>query len=408
MQRDPSSSTPVQRRSSLGTITRSALLVGAGAVLGGAVAVHSATNGNPAVAQAPAAATASAKVRPTAVATRPASTPTSSGTGGAAPVSGAAPLPQMDQLRVTAINRARVAVVEVENIGVGLGSGVIIRKDGYIVTNNHVVAGGHQYRVDLANGTQLAATLVGTDATDDLAVIRIQPPRTLPTATLGDSSRLQVGQTVLAIGNPLGVVNTVTDGIVSALNRNVSEGQQSSGGPSGSILNAVRTNAAINPGNSGGALIDLSGAVIGIPTLAAVDPEFNTPASGVGFAIPSNTVQRIAAQLIQYGKVMHSGRAAFGVAIAAVTPDVAAQYNLPVDHGLLVSKLAANGPAQKAGIAQGDVILKVDGKDVATYDNLLAILANKRAGDTVTVNAVTAQGQARTFQVTLGELAVSQ
>jgi S1-C subfamily serine protease len=150
-------------------------------------------------------------------------------------------------------------------------------------------------RVVLSTGTREPAQLAGADAANDLAVLKIAVPQGgLSVATLGDSTQLQVGQEVLAIGNPLGDTQTVTNGIVSALKRSVSEGQ---GGPT--IQNAIQTDAPINPGNSGGALVDLQGNVVGIPTLAAIDPEFNTPANGVGFAIPANRVKAILPQIIQ-------------------------------------------------------------------------------------------------------------
>src|SRR5256886_6735666 len=166
--------------------------------------------------------------------------------------------------------------------------------------------------VTLYDGTNTPAHLVGTAPADDLAVVKITPPsKGLTVATLGDSSKLKVGEDVLAIGNPLGITQTVTNGIISALGRNVDEGQGSA-----IIPNAIQTDAPINPGNSGGALVDLQGNLIGIPTLTAIDPEFNAPANGVGFAIPSNRVNFIATQIIQTGKVTHTGRAALGVRVA--------------------------------------------------------------------------------------------
>lgn len=201
-----------------------------------------------------------------------------------------------------AIAKIKNAVVEVDVVTQqgksALGSGVIIDSRGYIVTNNHVVSGAHSISVTLSDGTKLTAQLVGTDAADDLAVLKITTTKTLTVATLGDSSKLQVGQDVLAIGNPLGINETVTGGIVSALGRSVSEGQ---GGAT--INNAIQTDAALNPGNSGGALIDLQGNLVGIPTLGAINTEYNTPADGVSFAIPSNTVASVVAQLIANGHV---------------------------------------------------------------------------------------------------------
>ena len=210
-----------------------------------------------------------------------------------AAVTPSVPIPESDRLREQAIAKVDTAIVRVNNVGKGLGSGVTTSANGYVVTNYHVVSGATSLTVTLADGRTLGAKLIGTDPVDDIAVIKITASR-LPTASFGSSSSLRLGQTVLAIGNPLGIGTTVTDGIVSALNRTVNEGQN---GPqsNGSILNAVQTSAAINPGNSGGALINLAGQVVGIPTLTAVDPEFNAPASGVGFAIPSNTVQNLAA-----------------------------------------------------------------------------------------------------------------
>lgn len=204
----------------------------------------------------------------------------------------------IDAVREAVIAKVRPAVVEVDGTtanGQALGSGELIDVRGYIVTNNHVINGARSVRVVLYDGANVPASIVGTDAHDDLAVVKIQPPNgKLSVATLGDSSKLRVGQSVLAIGNPLGITQTVTNGIVSTLGRTVSEGQ------GGAILpNAIRTDAPINSGNSGGALVDLQGNMVGIPTLTAIDPEFNTPASGVGFAIPSNRVNFIVPQIIQ-------------------------------------------------------------------------------------------------------------
>ncbi len=200
-----------------------------------------------------------------------------------------------------AIAKVKAAVVEVNvttQSGSAIGSGVIIDQRGYIVTNNHVISGAQSIEVVLSDGTHLPAQLVGTDPADDLAVLKITTSKQLTVAALGDSSKLQVGQDVLAIGNPLGVTQSVSNGIISALGRTVSEGQ---GGAT--ITNAIQTDAALNPGDSGGALIDLQGNLIGIPTLGLIDPEFNTPATGVGFAIPSNTVASIVHQLIENGHV---------------------------------------------------------------------------------------------------------
>jgi putative serine protease PepD len=201
---------------------------------------------------------------------------------------------QAEQEAVIAKDKAAVVEVDVTlSNGQAIGSGDIINSQGYIVTNNHVVSGAQSIEVVLSDGTHLTAQLVGTVPADDLAVLKITTTKSLTVIQLGNSSQVQVGEEVLAIGNPLGINETVTSGIVSATGRTVSEGQ---GGAT--ITNAIQTDAPINPGNSGGALIDLQGNLVGIPTLGAVDPEFNTPANGVSFAIPSNTVATVVNQII--------------------------------------------------------------------------------------------------------------
>jgi putative serine protease PepD len=197
-----------------------------------------------------------------------------------------------------AIARIEPAVVELKvktAQGEQIGSGVIIDSKGDIVTNNHVVSGEQSIEVVLSNGSTKQAQLVGTDAGDDLAVVRIAPFAQMTVAQLADSSKLVVGQEVLAIGNPLGITETATLGIVSALNRSVTESTGTT------ISNAIQTDAAVNPGNSGGALVNLQGQLVGIPTLTAVNTESNTAANGVSFAIPSNLVKMVVQQLIQQG-----------------------------------------------------------------------------------------------------------
>jgi putative serine protease PepD len=195
-----------------------------------------------------------------------------------------------------AIARIEPTVVELKvttTQGQQIGSGVIIDTRGDIVTNNHVISGAQTIAAVLSNGSTEQAQLVGTDAADDLAVVRIQPFAHMTVAQIGNSSKLVVGQEVLAIGNPLGITETATRGIVSALNRSVTESTGTT------ISQAIQTDAAVNPGNSGGALVNLQGQLIGIPTLTAINTESNTPANGVGFAIPSNRVETVVQQLIQ-------------------------------------------------------------------------------------------------------------
>lgn len=308
----------------------------------------------------------------------------------------------IESVREAVVAKVRPSVVQINvtsQQGAKLGSGVIIDSRGYIVTNNHVIAGGQTIAVELFNGSTLPAQIVGTTPSDDLAVLKVNPSRVkLAVAMIGDSSKLKVGQDVLAIGNPLGITQTVTSGIVSALGRNVSEG------PNGALIpNAIQTDAPINPGNSGGALVDLQGNLVGIPTLTAIDPEFKTPANGVGFAIPSNRVSFIVPQLVNSGRVTHSGRAALGVEVTTVDAVFAAQNNLPVDHGALITGVTTGGPAAKAGLRAGDIIVQVDNKQITDVATLADALLSKNPGDTVQVR-VYRGSQQLTVKVKLGEL----
>ncbi len=202
----------------------------------------------------------------------------------------------IEALQEAAIAKIEPAVVELDvttTQGEQIGSGVIIDTKGDIVTNYHIVNGEESITAVLYNGSKVQVQLVGTNTADDLAVVRIQPFANMTVAQIGDSSRLVVGQEVMAIGNPLGITETATKGIVSALNRSVAESTGTT------VSNAIQTDAAVNPGNSGGALINLQGQLIGIPTLTAVNTESNTAANGVSFAIPSNLVQTVVQQILQ-------------------------------------------------------------------------------------------------------------
>ncbi len=305
-------------------------------------------------------------------------------------------------VREAVINKVRPEVVLITiatQQGTGLGSGVIIDNRGYIVTNNHVVSGARTAQVTLYDGTKADAQISGTDPADDLAVIKITPPaKGMAVATLGDSSKLAVGADVLAIGNPLGITQTVTNGIVSALGRTVSEGQ---GGAT--LPGAIQTDAPINPGNSGGALVDLQGNIVGIPTLTAIDPEFNAPANGVGFAIPSNRVKLIAPQIIQSGKVAHTGRAAMNISVQDVDPTLAQANNLPVSQGVQIVSVQSGGAADRAGLQAGDIIVQVDNTQVVDTSTLSDALLSKDPGNSVSVH-VYRGSQQLTVNVTLGEL----
>jgi putative serine protease PepD len=286
---------------------------------------------------------------------------------------------------VEVVRSVSPSVVQISTTA-GLGSGVVFDADGHIVTNAHVVGTARSFSVTTSSGKRLEGTLVGTFAADDLAVIHVAHAGLTP-ASFGDSSRLHIGDLAIAIGNPLGLRSSTTDGIVSALGRNVSE-------PNGATLpSVIQTSAPINPGNSGGALVDISGHVIGIPTLAATDQQLGGGAApGIGFAIPSNLVQDIASQLIEHGHVVNSHRAYLGVQVG----DAGGQ-------GAYVGTVVAGGPAAKAGFAVGDVIVSVAGKQTPTPTALGSVLAGLEPGGSVKVTFRTQSGDQKTVQVTLGE-----
>jgi putative serine protease PepD len=266
------------------------------------------------------------------------------------------------------------------------------------VTNYHVVEGAKSITVDLYDGTQLPGQLTGVDPFDDLAVVQITPPQHMDVATIGDSSTLQVGQTVIAIGNPLGITQTVTGGIVSALGRNVPEG---AGG--GYILNSIQMDAAINPGNSGGALVDLKGDLVGVPTLTIINPQFEAPASGIGFSIPSSRVEFIVPRLIQSGKVTDSGLGYLGIEGTTVTPKIASQNQFPVNEGALIVKVTPGGPADQAGLKVGEIIVQIDTTKITDMSELSSYVLSKSPGTQVTLQVY--QGnQKQTVKVTLGTL----
>ncbi|MEU8546758.1 trypsin-like peptidase domain-containing protein [Streptomyces roseoverticillatus] len=283
--------------------------------------------------------------------------------------------------------------------GDSLGSGVVYDDKGNIVTNAHVVGSAQTFKVTLATGGgAVGARLVSSYPDQDLAVVRLDDvPKTLKPATLGDSTKVEVGQIVLAMGNPLGLSSSVTQGIVSAVGRTVSEGR-AGGGTGATIANMVQTSAAINPGNSGGALVNLAGQVIGIPTLAATDPELGQGAApGIGFAIPAATVRTIAGQIVRNGRVTDSGRAALGItARTIVGPDF-------TPAGVEVVSVNQNGPADRAGLRAGDVITRVGKSDITTMQSLSEALAGLKPGDRTEVS-YNRNGDARTTTVTLGEI----
>ena len=285
---------------------------------------------------------------------------------------------------VAIIKQLTPSVVVIETNS-GLGSGVIYDTAGHIVTNAHVVGTSKTFKVTLSNGKSYSGTLVGSFAADDIAVIKITAPGLTP-AVFGDSGALSVGDFVLAMGNPLGLQSSVTEGIVSALNRQVSE-------PTGNSLpDVIQTSAAINPGNSGGALVDLKGEVVGIPTLAATDPQIGGSAPGIGFAISSNRARTIADQLIASGHVTSSGRAYLGVQL------------MDTNNGVGVYSVAAGSPAQKGGLKAGDLILSINGEATATTSDLAQILVKLQPGNAAKLEVQHSDGTKATLNVTLGQL----
>ena len=258
------------------------------------------------------------------------------------------------------------AVVSVSTPTVGAGSGVIIRADGVILTNAHVVGNARNVEIGLADGRRVPGRVLGRDPRVDIAVVRVAL-RDLPAALVGNSDALEVGQTAIAIGNPVGLERTVTTGIVSAVNRS----------PRGFELGGlIQTDAAINPGNSGGPLLDSQGRVIGINSAIL------RGTTGLGFAIPINLAQNIAEQLITTGRIT---RAYLGITPVELEPEIVARFNLPVREGVIVRTVGQASPAARAGFRPGDIVTGVDDQPVRTVGELLTILRSRSPGQTVRV-----------------------
>ncbi|MGD0128938.1 MAG: DegQ family serine endoprotease [Terriglobia bacterium] len=275
-----------------------------------------------------------------------------------------------------------------------LGSGVIVSGDGYIVTNNHVVAKATEIEVLLSDHRSLKGKVVGADPQTDIAVVKISASN-LPVAPFGDSVQMKVGDTVMAFGNPFGQYFTVTRGIVSALGRNLAD---SGDRPE----NFIQTDAAINPGNSGGALVNVHGQVIGINT--AIIPGSNGPGGegsfiGIGFAIPSNTAKHVMEDLIKTGKV---SRGYLGVSIGNLTDALSKQFKVPDTSGALIDDVNRGGPADKAGLKNGDVIRKLNGQSIESRDQLTAMVTDINPGTVVKLD-ILRDGQPMTVNVTLGD-----
>ena len=268
-----------------------------------------------------------------------------------------------------------------------LGTGFVIDKEGYILTNNHVVEKSDEIKVKLADGKEYAAKVVGKDPKTDLALIKVDPDRPLVPLPLGDSDKLEVGDWVVAIGNPFGLGNTVTAGIVSAKYRHIG---------AGSYDNFIQTDASINPGNSGGPLLNTAGEVIGVN--AAIYSQ-SGGSVGIGFAIPVNMAKQLLPQL-KAGKVV---RGWLGVMIQKITPEIKGKLGLSDDKGALVADVTAGGPADKAGIKRGDVIVSFDGREIKEMNDLPFVVASTPVEKTVTVE-VLRKNKKEALQVKVGEL----
>ena len=311
----------------------------------------------------------------------------------------------LQQTVINVVNTDQPSVVEItgqSSQGEDIGSGDVVRSNGYIVTNDHVVNGFGNFMVTLASGSQLSASVVGEDPGDDLAVLKVSASnlRVLPFA---NSSKVQVGAFVVALGTPLGLQSSATFGIISALNRTASE---ASSGTGATLTGLVQTSAPINPGNSGGALVNLQGQLVGIPTLGQTNNETGTQADGIGFAIPSNRISYVVNQLISSGHITATGQGFLGIQGEDVTPQLASLDNLSVQSGVLVAGFsndsAGKSPAQQAGIQQGDVIVAVNGTQVSSSTDLAGILLNDAPGTKVSVTVARGSSQ-KTFSVSLGE-----
>jgi putative serine protease PepD len=284
--------------------------------------------------------------------------------------------------------------------GAGTGSGEVIKSDGYILTNNHVIApaaDGGSIEVLFSDGKTATATLTGRDPLTDVAVIKVNETG-LPAITVGKSSTLVVGQPVVALGAPLGLSSTVTSGIVSALGRTIQvPGENSS---NALLLNAIQTDAAINPGNSGGALVNCDGDFVGIPSAGASVPSSSGESSGgnigLGFAIPSDTAISLANEIISTGRVSH---AYLGIAATPVPP--AATASNGVSPGLYITAIDPTGPAQAAGLRQGDIITTIDGQPATSTDQIVTLTLTKKPGDKVDLG-YQRDGRSATATVTLG------
>ncbi len=308
-----------------------------------------------------------------------------------APATGAAGSVAQTQGEATTIRVAREVTPTVVSVSQprGSGSGIIVNRDGIIVTNAHVVGQARTVEVGLADGRTLRGTVMGTDPTIDVAVVRLEA-RNLPAAPMGDSDRLEVGQLAIAIGNPLGLERTVTMGVVSAVNRN----------PRGLGLDGlIQTDAAISPGNSGGPLVDSRGRVIGINTVVIS----GAGASGLGFAVPINLANDIVRQVLTTGRIT---RTYLGIGYADIDPELARQFELSTREGIIIGRVEANSPASRAGLRPQDIIVRGNDTPIQSGGDLRRLLRSLSPGDQVRLEVLRPSGRT-TVNVRLGEAPTS-
>lgn len=291
-----------------------------------------------------------------------------------------------EQSVIKVVKTVSPAVVLIRTGSGSLGTGVVIDgKQGLILTNAHVVGRSRQVDVRFKNAEMLAGQVLGVDRDIDIAVVKVRSGGPLPAANLGDSDRIDVGQTAIAIGNPLGLEQTVTTGVVSAVNRRLRERQEQG---------FIQTDAAINPGNSGGPLVDLQGRVIGINTaVLRVDG-----AEGLGLAIPINTAREYAKLIIEGASTQ---QVYLGIQYIGITPELARTYRLPVTRGVILNSLDPEGPAARAGLRPGDIITKVNGTSLTTELDVARLLRGKKPGDEVSL-AIVRGSRALTLRAQLG------
>jgi S1-C subfamily serine protease len=297
---------------------------------------------------------------------------------------------QAEEVVVRVARQVTPAVVSI-SAGNASGSGVLVRRDGVIITNAHVVGRNRTVTVGLQSGQRLQGTVLGRDPDLDVAVVRV-PGGNLPEARVGDSDRLVVGQSAIAIGNPLGLERTVTTGVVSAVNRAL-----------GTQFDAlIQTDAAINPGNSGGPLLNSAGEVIGINTIVLRDPSGYGSAQGLGFAVPINLANDVVRQVLATGTIR---RAFLGVQYNEISPEIAAQFGLPVSRGVILMSVAARTPAQRAGLRPGDILTAADDAAIDDSGDVRRLLRERAPGSRVTFTVVRPTGTSR-VAVQLGEVAI--